>query len=131
MSETIIVTNQITEFVVADDSTEIVVIQNEVVQVVEAATQGMLGATGAQGIQGVQGVQGVQGEAGTGGDLSFVHSQDAAVTVWTITHNLNKYPSVTTIDSAKTTVYGSVNYLDANSLTITFNAAFGGKAILN
>lgn len=69
---------------------------------------------------------------GTGGtDKSFTFTQSSPATSWSITHNLSKKPSVTVVDSADTVVVGDVEYNDLNSLTITFTAAFSGKAYLN
>lgn len=48
-----------------------------------------------------------------------------------VTHNLNKYPSVDIINSAGDEVIGSVNYIDLNSLLITFSAPFGGRLTCN
>jgi hypothetical protein len=60
-----------------------------------------------------------------------VFNQGVPSSVWNITHNLNKFPSVTVIDSAGTEVEGDVNYVDVNNLTISFSSAFAGKASLN
>ena len=49
----------------------------------------------------------------------------------TITHNLNKFPSVTVVDSAGSNVIGSVNHLNKNSFTITFNTTFSAKVYAN
>ena len=46
-------------------------------------------------------------------------------------HNLNKYPSITVVDSAGSCVVGEVDYKDMNTLTVTFSGAFSGKAFLN
>lgn len=62
---------------------------------------------------------------------SYTHDQTTATTEWTITHNLNKKPSVTIIDSMKRVVVGEVEYLDNNGLIVRFKYAFKGKAILN
>ena len=50
---------------------------------------------------------------------------------WEITHNLNKYPSVTVINNDNQVVIGDVQYIDKNSLTISFSAEFTGKVICN
>lgn len=50
---------------------------------------------------------------------------------WYIVHNLDKNPSVTVNDSAGTTVVGEIEYLNSNSLIISFQAPFSGKAYLN
>jgi len=67
----------------------------------------------------------------TSGDKNFVFTQANPATTWTITHNLNKFPSVSVVDSANDIVYGDVTYTNTNSLTVTFTAAFSGKAYLN
>jgi hypothetical protein len=41
------------------------------------------------------------------------------------------FPSVEVVDSAGTLVIGDISYIDNNSLTVSFVAAFGGKAYLN
>lgn len=49
----------------------------------------------------------------------------------TITHNLNKFPSVTTVDSAGSHVVGDIQHINTNSFTITFTASFTGKVYVN
>jgi hypothetical protein len=62
---------------------------------------------------------------------TYTHNQVSASATWTITHNLNCFPSVTVVDSAGTVVFGDVEYISANVVRVTFVAAFGGKAYLN
>lgn len=62
---------------------------------------------------------------------SYVHTQGSASYMWTITHNLDKYPSVTVVDNDDDVVYGEVNYQSKNTVVITFGAEFAGKAYLN
>lgn len=64
-------------------------------------------------------------------DKNFVFSQNVASSLWEITHNLNKYPSVTVVDSGMNIVIGEVTYLNESSLQIMFTAPFSGKAYLN
>ena len=64
-------------------------------------------------------------------DKHFTFTQSTATNTWNITHNLGKFPSVSVVDSGNTVVYGDIDYIDNNSLTITFSAAFGGKAYMN
>ena len=64
-------------------------------------------------------------------DKHFTFTQSTAADTWNITHNLGKFPSVSVVDSGNTIVYGNIDYIDNNSLTITFSAAFGGKAYMN
>lgn len=61
----------------------------------------------------------------------YVHDQQVASTTWTVNHNMNKYPSVNIVDSANDEVTGDVKYNSLNQITITFTAAFSGKAYLN
>lgn len=46
-------------------------------------------------------------------------------------HNLNKYPAVSVIDSAGDEVEGSVEYVDTNSIVVSFNAPFSGRITCN
>lgn len=64
-------------------------------------------------------------------DKFFVFEQVVASNRWTVNHNLDKYPSVTVVDSAGTIIIGEVAYLSRNDLRITFQSAFAGKAYLN
>ena len=50
---------------------------------------------------------------------------------WVIDHNMNKYPTVTTIDSNGCEVFGDVRYVSLSRVEISFGASFSGKAILN
>tara|TARA_R100000541_G_scaffold44796_1_gene51843 strand:- start:1616 stop:2314 length:699 start_codon:yes stop_codon:yes gene_type:complete len=67
----------------------------------------------------------------TTGDKHFQHTQIASSQSWSITHNLQKFPSVTVVDSAGSKVTGEVDYIDINTLTVSFTAEFGGIAYLN
>jgi len=71
------------------------------------------------------------GGANGAGDVYYVFNQDFPSSVWTVVHNLNKKPSITVVSSADNVVYGSFTYISNNKLTITFSAAFSGKAYLN
>ncbi len=64
-------------------------------------------------------------------DANFIFTQSIASATWNITHNLNKFCSVSVVDTANQIVIGDVTYINSNSLTITFSAAFSGKAYLN
>ena len=64
-------------------------------------------------------------------DAHYTHTQSAPSASWSVTHNMGKKPAVSVVDSADSVVYGSVEYTDKNSLIITFNSAFSGKAYLN
>ncbi len=62
---------------------------------------------------------------------SFTHNQTTTATSWTITHNMGKNPSVTIVDSANTYVVGEIDYINNNSLTVSFKSDLKGKAYLN
>lgn len=64
-------------------------------------------------------------------DANVEFNQSTASAFWTINHNLNKYPSVIVIDSVGDEIEGDVSYVNKNTITITFSAAFSGKAYLN
>ncbi len=64
-------------------------------------------------------------------DKNYTHNQVSAESSWNITHNLGKFPSVSTVDSGNTWVIGDVEYINQNQLTINFTSAFSGKAYLN
>jgi len=62
---------------------------------------------------------------------SFVYEQGVASDTWVIQHNLNKYPSISLVDSAGTTFSAATTYNDLNTCTISMNGATTGKAYLN
>ena len=63
--------------------------------------------------------------------FSHIHNQTVSSSTWNITHNLNKYPSVSIVDSSNEEVIGEVEHTNANSLIVKFSAPFSGKAFLN
>ena len=67
---------------------------------------------------------------GTSGQ-QLLSTATGVATSWTVTHNLNKYPSVTVIDTANSVIIGQIEYNSVNQLTITFKSATNGKAYLN
>jgi hypothetical protein len=65
------------------------------------------------------------------GDKNFVYTQSVPSPLWTITHNLEKFPSVSVVNINNVTMYGNVIYLNENELQIEFSAGFSGKAYMN
>lgn len=65
------------------------------------------------------------------GDLSYTHNQPSPSATWNIQHNLNKFPSVTSVNINNIEVKGEIEYTDLNNLTVKFSAGFSGKAYLN
>lgn len=70
-------------------------------------------------------------ELGLTGDKDFTYIKNTPDKIWEITHNLDKYPSVTVVDSAGSVVMGDITYTSKSAIKITFSAAFSGKAYLN
>lgn len=62
---------------------------------------------------------------------NYVHNQSVASATWTVNHNLNKFPSVTIVDTANDEVEGEVTHISNTQLTIKFSAALSGKAFIN
>jgi len=65
-----------------------------------------------------------------GTDKNFTHVQGSASATWTVTHNLNKYPSVV-VKVGTAIVQAEVNHINQNSLTISFNGSNSGTAYMN
>ena len=65
------------------------------------------------------------------GAPTFEFIQGVPATTWNIQHNLKKFPSITVIDTGDTVVTGEYTYINNNNVTLTFSAAFAGKAYLN
>lgn len=62
---------------------------------------------------------------------TFEFTQMVPAYTWTITHNLDKFPSVEVVDSAGTVVIGNVSYINNNQIELEFSFQFSGKAYLN
>lgn len=62
---------------------------------------------------------------------AYTHTQSLSAATWVVNHNLGFYPAVTVVDSGENVVIGDVTYTSVNSLSISFTAAFGGKAYLS
>jgi hypothetical protein len=64
-------------------------------------------------------------------DKEFIFNQPTPQVTWTINHNLNKFPSVSVVNTNNILMYGDTTYVDKDNLIITFSAGFSGKAYLN
>jgi len=84
----------------------------------------------APGPQGPGGTDGVQADDVVA-LVSYRHTQNAPLTTWTISHNLNFYPNVTVFNSAGDQVEGNVTHANETLLTVTFSTALSGKAHLS
>lgn len=67
----------------------------------------------------------------TGTDLHREYDQGNPALVWVCRHALGKYPSVTVVDTAGTKLIPKIEYVDLNTVRITFNVATSGKAFFN
>jgi hypothetical protein len=76
-------------------------------------------------------IRGPKGADGAGGAGAYTHVQGTAAAVWTIDHGLSFLPNVAVVDSTGRAAEGDVVYTDADTVTITFSAAFSGKAYLS
>lgn len=79
----------------------------------------------------IDAITGLREALNQGADKTYVHEQGIASDTWEIQHNLNKYPSVTLVDSANTQFEAQVVYNDKNNCTVYMNGATKGKAYLN
>lgn len=64
-------------------------------------------------------------------DKHYTHTQATPSDTWTVVHNLHKRPSITVVDSAGTEVIGDCDYVDENTVVLTFTGGFAGNAYLN
>jgi hypothetical protein len=86
--------------------------------------------TGSSTIQALQ-YYSIQIDEIEGFDSHFEFTQGVPTTTWDITHNLNKFTSITVVDTANTTVIGSYEYINKNRVILSFSDPFAGKAFLN
>lgn len=63
--------------------------------------------------------------------LRYTHTQIAAISTWTIVHNMGYMPNITVIDSGGNDVEGSIVYNSTDTLTISFSAEMSGVAYLS
>lgn len=73
----------------------------------------------------------IKATGGGGEDKFFTFTQTTPAQEWVIQHNLDKFPSVTIVDSAGSVVIGDITYIDKDNVKLTFKGAFSGKAYLN
>lgn len=66
-----------------------------------------------------------------GADARHVHDQASPVNSATINHGLNKFPSVTVVDSAGTWWIVQLTYIDTNTVRLDFAGAMSFTAYFN
>ena len=62
---------------------------------------------------------------------TYTFTQPVPSASWSVTHNMNKFPSVTIVDSAGNIVEGETVYNTLNTCTLNFQGSFSGKAYFN
>lgn len=65
------------------------------------------------------------------GNAFYEHTQSVASILWTVNHNLNRHPSVTSVNVTGGVINGTVSYINNNTVTIRFTPARAGLAYLN
>src|ERR1700722_73528 len=120
--------------VVVNGPNDTIVIENDepIVSVIEKANQNVVVVEENNPFVAIVniGTPGPEGKSGSG-DLHFVYTQGSAESIWEITHNLGKFPSVSAEDTAGGNLEGTVEYISENKLKVIYSAATGGKAYLN
>ena len=66
-----------------------------------------------------------------GPDRNFVFNQVIPAAVWTVNHNLGKFPAVSVVDSVGRRILGDEQHISSNQTVLTFMAEFSGKAYFN
>ncbi len=61
---------------------------------------------------------------------SYTHVQSTPSTSWSVSHNLNKKPSVTIYDADNNEIEAEIEYITDNSLSINFNQSKSGFAYI-
>ena len=64
-------------------------------------------------------------------DKNKVIYESVPSTTWIHNHGLEKYPSVTTMDTTGRVVFGGVDHIDTNTTILTWSVPFSGSAIYN
>jgi len=105
------------------------------VDIIGSGPQGPIGPKGDKGDKGDDGYTPIKGidyfDGSDATDKHYIHNQIKSSNVWTIQHNLDKYPSVIIVDSSNSVVIGDITFIDKNSIIVSFVAEFSGKAYLN
>lgn len=64
-------------------------------------------------------------------DVSYIHYQLVASTVWTIVHPLEFTPNVIVVDLSGNVIEGSYQYTGSDTITCTFSQSIAGSAYLS
>lgn len=77
------------------------------------------------------GPQGPSGRDGAPGGTTFQWDQAIALAVWTVPHNLQRFPSVTVVDASGRKVEPDITYIDQDIVQITHGRPETGSAYFN
>lgn len=61
----------------------------------------------------------------------YVHDQNIPSKTWIIEHQLNKFPSVTVVDSAHGVVFADIVYRNNTTIVVDFSTPCTGTVYLN
>lgn len=64
-------------------------------------------------------------------DKTFIFTQIQSKKEWIVEHNLNKFPSITVVDTGGNRVFGEENHVNKNKVKLNFSHPFSGVAYLN
>lgn len=64
-------------------------------------------------------------------DKNYVHIQNTTDSLWTVNHNLGKYPSIEVTDSAGSSISANVQHTDLNTAIVVLAFALSGRAFCN
>ncbi len=79
----------------------------------------------------LQGPPGPQGPPGGGAGATYTHIQTLPSSVWTVAHNLGRYPSITVVDNLGAALIADVRYLDDAIAQISHSVPLIGRAYCN
>ena len=64
-------------------------------------------------------------------DISYVHTQAIPETLWIVNHNLNTKCSVQVVDEDKNEIIAQIDWINNNTVNITFNIPVSGYVYCN
>lgn len=123
MTDVVVIEGEDT-LIVSDLSTDVVEVVEETIVVTTETSVDVI--TDAE-----QGPRGIQGIPGPAGGATYTHTQATPAAVWTVAHNLGRWPSVAVTDHLGNLIEPDVKYLDSNIVQVTHGAPFIGVAYCN
>ena len=130
MAETIVVVETVNQPVVVEQTQQLaMVVEMPIATIVQETVQDVaVDYTVNQTVEVFEGPPGPPGE----GDKTFRFVQTVASDTWVIPHNLNKYVSVSIVDTAGTSwMPDQIQYNSLNQVTVSFRSIMSGEAYCN